>query len=313
MARNLRSFATPSNNFMREPIAQPDVAAAEYEIKPNLVSMVQQDQFGGSASEDAGMHLHNFFELCNMTRIKDYDPDALKLHLFPFSLRGKAKEWLLALPRGNITSWADCCSKFLSKFCPPAKIMQLHSQITSFKQEDREPLALAWDRMKEAIRNCPNHGMEEWLILHMFYNALNPMSKTMLDTAAGGTIMGKPIDDVKKLLDEMQENHAQWHVERTTTKRVNAIEEKNMELTAKLDELISIMKGKEEVNVNAITDEEANDVNFIARNSYNPNWKNNGYAPRLPYPNNSGAPNNFNGASNSNRNTLEETLKIFHC
>src|SRR3989337_2581954 len=113
MARNLGSFATPSNNFMREPIAQPEVAAAEYEIKPNLVSMVQQDQFGGSASEDVGMHLHNFTKLCNMTRIRDYDQDTLKLRLFPFSLRGKAKEWLLALPRDNITSWADCCSNFL--------------------------------------------------------------------------------------------------------------------------------------------------------------------------------------------------------
>src|SRR3989337_3170753 len=175
MARNLGSFATPSNNFMREPIAQPEVVAAEYEIKSNLVSMVQQDQFGGSASEDAGMHLHKFSELCNMTHIKDYDPNALKLCLFPFSLRGKAKEWLLALFRGNITSWADCCSKFLSKFCPPAKIMQLRSQIKGFKQEEHEPLALVWDRMKEAIRNCPNHGMEEWLILHMFYNGLNHM------------------------------------------------------------------------------------------------------------------------------------------
>ena len=66
-------------------------------------------------------------------------------------------------------------------------------------------------------------------------------------TAAGGTFMGKPIDDVKKLLDDMQENHAQWHVERTTTKRVNAIEENNAELISKLDELISVMKGKEEV------------------------------------------------------------------
>ena len=66
--------------------------------------MVQKDQFGGSASEDADMHLHNFTELCNMARIKDYDPGALKLCLFSFSLRGKAKEWLLALPKGSITS-----------------------------------------------------------------------------------------------------------------------------------------------------------------------------------------------------------------
>ena len=91
MVHNLESFAAPSNSFIHEPIAQPDVAAAKYEIKLNLDSMVQHDQFGGSASEDASMHLHNFSELCNMTRIKDYDPDALKLRLFPFSLRGKAK------------------------------------------------------------------------------------------------------------------------------------------------------------------------------------------------------------------------------
>ena len=45
--------------------------------------------------------------------------------------------------------------------------------------------------------------MEEWLIIQMFYNCLNHMSKTMLDIAAGGTIMGKPIEDVKKLLDDM--------------------------------------------------------------------------------------------------------------
>ena len=60
MARNLGSFATPSNNFMREPIAQPDVATAEHGIKPDIVSMVLQGQFGGSTSEDVDMHLHHF-------------------------------------------------------------------------------------------------------------------------------------------------------------------------------------------------------------------------------------------------------------
>ena len=103
--------------------------------------------------------------------------------------------------------------------------------------------------------------------------------------------MGKPIDDVKKLLDDMQKNHVQSHVERATTKRVNSVELSSTELTAKLDELISVMKGKEYVNMNVITNEETSDVNFIACNSCNPNWKNNGYAPRLPYPSNGGASN----------------------
>ena len=100
------------------------------------------------------------------------------------------------------------------------------------------------------------------------------MSRTMLDTAGGGTIMGKSIEDVTKPLDDMQENHVQWHVERTTTKKVNAIEENSPELTTKLEELISLMNGKEEVNGNAITDEDTSDANFIAHNSYNQNWIN---------------------------------------
>ena len=122
--------------------------------------------------------------------------------------------------------------------------MQLRSNITGFRQEEREPLALAWERMKECMRNCPNHGMEDWLILH-FYNALNHVSMSMLDTAAGGTFMGKQITEANQLLDNMQDNHAQWHVDRSNTKKVNSISpQENEELNAKLDELILTVKGK---------------------------------------------------------------------
>src|SRR3954466_716935 len=100
--------------------------------------------------------------------------------------------------------------------------------------------------MKECTRNSPSHGMEDWLILHLFYNALNPMSKSMFDTATGGTFMGKQITEAKQLLDNMQDNHAQWHVERLNTKKVNSVTpQENEELNAKLDELILAFKGKE--------------------------------------------------------------------
>ena len=39
--------------------------------------------------------------------------------------------------------------------------------------------------------------------------------------------------------------------------------------------------------------------------------ENNSHGPKLPYPNNGGASNNFSGVNGSNRNTLEETLKSF--
>ena len=158
----------------------------------------------------------------------------------------------------------------MTKFFPPAKTMQLRSNITGFRQEEREPLVLAWERMKECIRNCSSHGMEDWLILHLFYNALNPVSKSMLDTVAGGTFMGKQITEAKKLLDNMQDNHAQWHVERSNTKKVNSVTpEENVELTAKLDELILAVKGKK-TQVKAIPESNIEEVDFIARNDYNP-------------------------------------------
>ena len=161
----------------------------------------------------------------------------------------------------------------MTKYFPPSKTMQLHFFITGFSQEEHEPLALAWERMKDSVRNCPNHGMEEWIILHLFYNALNPMSKSMLDTAAGGTFMGNEIEVAKKLHNDMQDNHAQWHIKRTNTKKVNVIDEtNNEEVIAKVDELIVVIKGKNEAHVNAISNAQIEEIDFISRNTFNPGW-----------------------------------------
>jgi hypothetical protein len=58
--------------------------------------------------------------------------------------------------------------------------------------------------------------MEEWLILHLFYHALNPMTNYMLGII--GTFMGENIDIATKLLNDMQDN-SQWRVERSSSRR----------------------------------------------------------------------------------------------
>jgi hypothetical protein len=76
------------------------------------------------------------------------------------------------------------------------------------------------------------------------------MSKSMLDIATRGTFMGKQVDVAKQLLVDMQSNHTQWHVERTSSKRVNSITvERNEELISKVDELLNIIKGKEDTHL----------------------------------------------------------------
>jgi hypothetical protein len=53
--------------------------------------------------------------------------------LFSFFLRGRAKDWLLSLPRNSIDSWVKCKDAFIEKYYPLAKIISLRSDIMKFR------------------------------------------------------------------------------------------------------------------------------------------------------------------------------------
>jgi hypothetical protein len=46
-------------------------------------------------------------------KYKDIDEDIIKLKLFPLPLRGRAKDWLLSLPKNSIDSWVKCKDAFI--------------------------------------------------------------------------------------------------------------------------------------------------------------------------------------------------------
>jgi hypothetical protein len=144
--------------------------------------------------------------------------------LFPFSLRGRAKDWLLSLPRNSIHSWDKCKDAFIGKYYHPAKIIALHSDIMKFRQFDNEHVAQAWERMKFMIKNCPTHGLTNWMIVQTFYAGLNFSSRNLLDSAAGGTFMSLTLGAAIKLLDNIMVNYFEWHTERAPQgKKVNSI------------------------------------------------------------------------------------------
>lgn len=120
-AKTLRDHWIPANQALLAGVVQPVIQANNFELKPTLINMVQQSRFGGLATEDPHEHLTNFLEYCNTLKCNGVTPDAIRLSLFPFSVRDSAKVWYHSLPPYMKDTWDNLVHAFLERYFPPAK------------------------------------------------------------------------------------------------------------------------------------------------------------------------------------------------
>jgi hypothetical protein len=90
--------------------------------------------------------------------------DAVRLHLFPFSLLGKVKQWFYS-NKEALSTWEKCSNAFLAKLFPLGKTNTLRNKISGFQQLTDETIAEAWERLHDYIFACPYNDMEEWFIM----------------------------------------------------------------------------------------------------------------------------------------------------
>ncbi|XP_073124801.1 uncharacterized protein [Henckelia pumila] len=201
-------------------ITKPRVQANTFEIKPAIIQMIQTSvQFGGSATDDPNAYIANFMELCDTFKQNGVTDDAIKLRLFPFYLRDKAKSWLNSLPTGSITTWEMMTKAFLSKYFPPSKTAKMRNYITNFVQHDTETLYEAWERFKELLRRCPHHVLSVWIQVQTFYNGLFSANRSTIDAASRGTIMRKTPEEAYELLEDIASHTYQLQSDRNIPKR----------------------------------------------------------------------------------------------
>ncbi|XP_017249852.1 uncharacterized protein LOC108220559 [Daucus carota subsp. sativus] len=245
----LKDFSMPKINDIQSSIIRSAIAANTFEIKPGTIQMVQNSvQFGGLPNEDPNMHIRNFIEICDTFKFNGVPDEAVKLRLFPFSLRDKAKGWLHSLPPNSVNTWEDLAQKFLTKFFPMAKTAALRNAISQFSQQMGETFCEAWERYKEMLRKCPHHGMPDWMQITCFYNGLGAQSKPMLDAASGGALWAKSCDEAYELIEMMAANEYQNPTQRLQQGKVagvldldasTAIAAQLKALTMKVDSLAS--------------------------------------------------------------------------
>ena len=112
---------------------QPPIEAINFELKPALITMVQQHQFTGHLSEDPNEHLGRFTRMENTIKLNGVRPDVIKLQLFPFSLRDVAATWFDSLIVGSMNTWEELVEAYMSSFFPPAVTVERRGEIIVFK------------------------------------------------------------------------------------------------------------------------------------------------------------------------------------
>ncbi|GKE20276.1 hypothetical protein Tco_1431788, partial [Tanacetum coccineum] len=74
-----------------EAIVLPEINADHFEIKTNLLQLVQANPFHGFERENPHAHINSFKRITSTLRFRDVPNDVIKLMMFPYSLEGNAR------------------------------------------------------------------------------------------------------------------------------------------------------------------------------------------------------------------------------
>ncbi|WJZ81282.1 hypothetical protein VitviT2T_001131 [Vitis vinifera] len=156
-------------------------------------------------SENPYAHIKEFEDVCNTFREGGASIDLMRLKLFPFTLKDKAKIWLNSLRPRSIRTWTDLQAEFLKKFFPTHRTNGLKRQISNFSAKENEKFYECWERYMEAINACPHHGFDTWLLVSYFYDGMSSSMKQLLETMCGGDFMSKNPEEAMDFLSYVAE------------------------------------------------------------------------------------------------------------
>ncbi|CAM8911371.1 unnamed protein product [Rhodiola kirilowii] len=163
-------------------------------------------KFSETHGESATTHLQRLHGICQNLKPYGVDVEDFKLKAFYFSLIDSANDWFLSLPSGSIRTWAQMQKKFLDKYYPAGRAMQVRRQLQDIRQGPNETM---YDYLKKFTRleqSCCTLGLPEKLIIEYLLDGLSPLDKRLLDASAGGSNMSLPLGGIRQLITSVAEN-----------------------------------------------------------------------------------------------------------
>ncbi|GJR93858.1 zinc finger, CCHC-type containing protein [Tanacetum coccineum] len=162
--RTLGDYSKPSQEGYRNTIELP-VGNNMVPLRSDTSRLAQNGcSFHRLQSEDPNQHLKDFLKLVDSRNLDSANKEITRLHLFQFSLRDQASNWIERLSTGSITIWEDLTTRFLAQFFPPRRIVKLRNDILLFQQHHGESLSEAWTHFKDLLQKVPqlvlNYGFK---------------------------------------------------------------------------------------------------------------------------------------------------------
>nr|GEU80290.1 hypothetical protein [Tanacetum cinerariifolium] len=137
-----------------------EINADQFEIKTNLLQLVQANPYHGFDRENPHTHINNFKRITSTLKFRDVPNDVIKLMMFSYSLEGNARVWYDKEPPNSILTWEDL----------------------------------------EMLRACPHHRFTELAQIDTFYNGLNDNDQDSLNVAAGGNLLSKTTREALQII-----------------------------------------------------------------------------------------------------------------
>nr|XP_027096108.1 uncharacterized protein LOC113716005 [Coffea arabica] len=238
--QTLRELATPELTHPPLCITFPTLADnTSFELKSGLIHLLLS--FHDLSGEEPHKHVKEFEVVCSSMKLPGVTEEQIRLRAFPFSLKDAAKDWLYYLPAGSITTWVQLKKKFLKKFFPASRAASLRKEICSIKQYSGESLYDYWERFNKLCTRCPQHHINEQLLIQYFYEGLQSTDRSIIDSASGGALTNKTPREAWELIEAMAENSQQFgFCESNPTRRVNEAETSSIQ--QQLSELMSAIR-----------------------------------------------------------------------
>ncbi|GJX96499.1 retrovirus-related pol polyprotein from transposon TNT 1-94 [Tanacetum coccineum] len=196
MTETMEQYMSKTRGDYGSSVTRPTINQdTHFELKGQFLKELRDNTFSGSEHEDANEHIEKVLEIVDLFHIPKVTQDQIMLRAFHVSLTGAASRWLRNQPSGSITTWEVLKTKFLNKYCPPARTAKKMEEINNFQQEPDESLFRAWERFKELLMKCPQHYLTDMQEVILFYNGLDVPTRQILDSK--GAIPSKTAADAK--------------------------------------------------------------------------------------------------------------------